>query len=165
MQELLLDVQLINVEVACRYASTVPMDVMLTTGANISSKFSPFLCWKPFTTMRALYLGGFPASPGFSLYTHLFRSALFPFDNSVNSYVWFSCKEPISSCMTLNHFRLWVSSFASSKVSCSPSSLSKTCSSFGNLRGALLSLRGYLRPWFFATGSSDSSSSESGSRS
>ena len=67
--------------------------------------------------------GGFPPSPDFSLYTHLFRSALFPFGNSTNSYVWFSCRESISSCMALNHFRLWVSSLASSKLSGSPSSV------------------------------------------
>ena len=82
------------------------MEVIFTTGAKISSKSMPFFYWNPFTTILALYLGEFPASPGFNLYTHLFRSALFPFGNSTNSYVWFSCSESISSCMALNHFRL-----------------------------------------------------------
>ena len=43
---------------------------------------------------RALYLGGFPFSLGFSLYTHLFLSAFFLFGNLVSSYVCFSCQEP-----------------------------------------------------------------------
>ena len=103
-----------------------------------------------------------PVSPGFNLYTHLFRSALFPLGSSVNLYVLFSCRESISSCMTLNHFRLWVSSFSSSKLSGSPSSISSTCSSSRNLWGPLLSLRGYLQPWFSTTGSLVGSSSESG---
>ena len=47
--------------------------------------------------MQDLYLGGYRPSPGFSLYTHLFRSALFPFGNSVKSYVWFSWRKSISS--------------------------------------------------------------------
>ena len=99
----------------------VRIDVIFTTGANISLKSTPFFYWKSFMTIRALYLGGFPPSPGFNLYTHLFRSAFFPLGSSVSSYVWFSCKESISSCMALNHFRLWVSSLASSKLSGSPS--------------------------------------------
>ena len=74
--------------------------------------------------------------------------------------MWFSCNESISSCMALNHFRLWVSFLASSKLSGSPSSVSSTRSSYGNLRGALLSLRGYLRPLFGTVGSSSTSSSE-----
>ena len=79
--------------------NTVLMDVILPAGGNISSKSKPFFCWKPFTTMWALYLGGFPLSPSFSMYTDLFRSAFFPFGNSVSSYLWFSCKDSISSCL------------------------------------------------------------------
>ena len=103
--------------------NTVLIDVIFTTSANISSKSTPFFCWKPFTMIQALYLGGFPPSPDTSLYTHLFWSALFPFGKSVNSYVWFSCKEFISSCMAYNHYRLWVSLLASSKLFGSPSSV------------------------------------------
>ena len=97
--------------------STVWMDVIFTIGANISSKSTPFFYLKPCTTIHDLYLGGFPLSPYFNLYTHLFRSAFFPFDNSVNSYVWFSCKESISSYMACNHSLLWASFLASSKLS------------------------------------------------
>ena len=140
--------------------STVRMDVILTTGAKISLKFTPFFYWKPFTTMQALYLGGFLASPGFNLYTHMFWSTLFLFGSSVNSYMWFSCRESILSYMALNHFRLWVSSFVSSKLSGSPSSVNSTCSSSRNLRGGFLSHRGYFQPWFSAIGSSVDSSSE-----
>ena len=43
----------------------------------------------------ALYLGVLLASPSFNLYTHLFRSDRFPFDNSTSSYVSFSCRESI----------------------------------------------------------------------
>ena len=63
---------------------------------------------------------------GFILYTHLLWSSLFPFGSSSSSYAWFSCKESISSYMALNHLRLWVSLFASSKRSCSPSLVSNT---------------------------------------
>ena len=33
--------------------------------------------------------------------------------NSVNSYMWFACKESISSCMACNHSLLWASRLAS----------------------------------------------------
>ena len=110
--------------------------------------------------MRALYHGVFPPSPGFTLYSHLLRSALFPFGNSVNLCVWLSCKESILSCMALNYLRLWVSFLASSKLSNSPSLVNNTCSSSGNLWEGFLSLRGYLLPWFSTTGSSVGSSFE-----
>ena len=71
----------------------------------------------------------FPPSLGFNLYTHLFWSTFFAFDNSVSSYVWISCKESNSSYMALNHFRLWKSLFASSKLSSSNSLVSSKRSS------------------------------------
>ena len=95
--------------------------------------------------MQALYVGRFRPSVGFSFYTPTCSGvSLFPFGNSVNSYVWFSCKESISSCMALSHSLLWVSLFASSKLSDSHSSVSSTYSLSGYLWGSLLSLRGYL---------------------
>ena len=56
-----------------------------------------------------------------------------------------------------------MSLFASSKLSSSPSSVRNTRSLSGNMWGALLSLRGYVRHWFSTTSSSPGSSSESDS--
>ena len=121
MKEHLINIELLDFKVhACRYIQQVRMDVILTIGVKISSKSTHFFCWKSFTTMWALYFGGFWA---------------FPFGSSINSYVWFSGRESISSCMGLNHLRLWVSFFASSKLSRSRSSISSTCSASGNLHG------------------------------
>ena len=58
--------------------STVRMEVIFTTGANISSKSTPFFCWNPFTTILALYLGGFPPSRG-ALYLGGFCCVIFTF--------------------------------------------------------------------------------------
>ena len=136
--------------------NTVRMEVIFTTDKNLIEIHSLLL-------LETLHhdAGFVPwwitTISSFILYTHLFRSTLFPFGNSVISYVWFSYKESISSCMTLNHLRLR-ESISSSKLFDSPSSVISTCSSFGNMRGALLSLRGYLLS-AFDVGSSCSSSS------
>ena len=90
----------------------VHMDVIFTTVAKISSKSNPFFLLESLHHNAGFESAGrFPPSPGFNLYTHLFRSVFFPFNNFVSSYIWFSCRESISSTFNCGYPSLLPRSF------------------------------------------------------
>ena len=98
---------------------------------KISSKPMPFFWLNPLTTSIALYLGHEVCSSYFTLYAHLFFKALFPLCSFINSKVWLSCKDFISSCIALIDSLFYSLSIASSKLLGSPPSMNITYSSKG----------------------------------
>ena len=67
----------------------IRIDVNLATGANVSSKSTPYFCRKPFATSRALYRSMRPSAVSFTLNTHLLLIALRPRGNGTSSHVSF----------------------------------------------------------------------------
>ena len=88
----------------------------------------PFFWLNPLTTSLALYLGHEVCSSYFTLYAHLFFKALFPLGNFINSKVWLSCKDFISSCIASIHSLFYLLSIVSSKLLGSSPSMNMTYS-------------------------------------
>ena len=116
------------------------MDGIFTTIVKISSKPRPFFWLNPLTTSLALYLGHEVCSSYFTLYAHFFFKALFPLGSFINSKVWLSCKDFISSCKALIDSLFYSLSIASSKLSGSPPSMNITYSSRRYFCGRLMIL-------------------------
>ena len=120
------------------------MVVIFTTGGKISMKSIPYFCWNPFTTSLALYLL-LPSDSFFSIKTHLFCNAFFPFGNLVKDHVLFFWRDVISSFIASSHSIESFPCVASQKQSGSPAAvIHKYCNEGEYLSGGTEILLDFL---------------------